>query len=119
METASAEKKSIFDWIIRGTFLLLIVLVPLFFSLELTTYTLPKVVLSQILVLSPSGRLAYQDDAPRGRFLQTVHALLSDSCLFCDIRFFAFPGDEPAGRDEPSLSSLCLCRRLFRRDQPL
>ena len=51
METASTEEKSVFDWIIRGTFLLLIVLVPLFFSLQLTTYTLPKVVLSQILVL--------------------------------------------------------------------
>ena len=44
------EKKSILDWITRGSFFLLIVLVPLFFSLELTTYTLPKVVLSQILV---------------------------------------------------------------------
>ena len=50
MEMASIEKKSIFDWIIRGAFCLLIVLVPLFFSFDLTTYTLPKVVLSQILV---------------------------------------------------------------------
>jgi hypothetical protein len=41
-------KRSVLDWILRGSFLLLIVLVPLFFSLELTTYTLPKVVLSQI-----------------------------------------------------------------------
>ncbi|OGP88478.1 MAG: hypothetical protein A2156_03370 [Deltaproteobacteria bacterium RBG_16_48_10] len=44
------ENKSIFDWIIRGPFFLLIVLIPLFFSLHLTTYTLPKVALSQILV---------------------------------------------------------------------
>lgn len=44
------EEKSIFDRVIRGSFFLLILLVPLFFSLELTTYTLPKVVLSQILV---------------------------------------------------------------------
>ena len=50
METASAEKKSVFDWIIRGAFFLIIVLVPLFFSFQLTTYTLPKVVLSQVLV---------------------------------------------------------------------
>ncbi len=49
MNTTSISKKSVFDWIIRGTFFLLIVLVPLFFSLQLTTYTLPKVVLSQIL----------------------------------------------------------------------
>lgn len=51
METASSEKRSVFDWTVRGMFFLLIVLVPLFFSLELTTYTLPKVVLTQILVL--------------------------------------------------------------------
>jgi hypothetical protein len=44
------EKKSILDWITRGSFFLLIVAVPLFFSFELTTFTLPKVVLSQILV---------------------------------------------------------------------
>ncbi len=50
METARAEKKTILDWIIRGGVFLLIVSVPLFFSLELTTYTLPKVVLSQVLV---------------------------------------------------------------------
>jgi hypothetical protein len=49
MDTTSLSKKSILDWITRGSFFLLIVLVPLFFSLELTTYTLPKVVLSQIL----------------------------------------------------------------------
>jgi Tfp pilus assembly protein PilF len=45
----SMEKKSVLDWIIRGSFFLLIVLIPLYFSLQLTTYTLPKVVLSQIL----------------------------------------------------------------------
>ena len=44
------EKKHIFDWIFRGAFFLLIVLVPLFFSFQLTTYTLPKVVIAQILV---------------------------------------------------------------------
>ena len=44
------EKKSIFDWIFRGAFFLLLVLVPLFFSFQLTTYTLPKVVITQILV---------------------------------------------------------------------
>ena len=44
------EKKSIFDVIIRVAFFLLIVLVPLFFSFQLTTYTLPKVVIAQILV---------------------------------------------------------------------
>ena len=49
METAWAEKKTFLDWIIRGGVFLLIVFVPLFFSLELTTYTLPKVVLSQVL----------------------------------------------------------------------
>jgi O-antigen ligase/Flp pilus assembly protein TadD len=48
--SASMEEKSIFDRVIRGSFVLLILLVPLFFSFELTTYTLPKVVLSQILV---------------------------------------------------------------------
>src|SRR4030042_2251879 len=45
----SMGKKSILDWITRGSFFLLIVAVPLFFSFELTTFTLPKVVLSQIL----------------------------------------------------------------------
>ena len=50
MDTASLPKKSILDWITRGSFFLLIVLVPLFFSLQLTTYTLPKVVLSQVFV---------------------------------------------------------------------
>ena len=49
MDTTSILKKSILDWITRGSFFLLIVLVPLFFSLQLTTYTLPKVVLSQVL----------------------------------------------------------------------
>lgn len=44
------QKKSIFDWIFRGAFFLLIVLVPLFFTFKLTTYTLPKVVIAQILV---------------------------------------------------------------------
>lgn len=44
------EKKSILDWITRGSFFLVLVLIPLFFSLQLTTYTLPKVVLSQIFV---------------------------------------------------------------------
>lgn len=43
------EKKSALDWMIRGSFFLLIVAVPLFFSFELTTYTLPKVILSQVL----------------------------------------------------------------------
>lgn len=42
------EEKSIFDRVIRGSLLLLILLVPLFFSFEFTTYTLPKVVLSQV-----------------------------------------------------------------------
>jgi Tfp pilus assembly protein PilF len=51
MSSVSIDKQSIVDWILRGTFFLLIVLVPLFFSLQLTTYTLPKVVLSQILLL--------------------------------------------------------------------
>ena len=44
------EKKSVFDIIIRGAFSLLLILVPLFFSFQLTTYTLPKVVIAQILV---------------------------------------------------------------------
>ncbi|MGD0915722.1 MAG: tetratricopeptide repeat protein [Thermodesulfobacteriota bacterium] len=44
------EEKPIFDWIFKGAFFLLIVLVPLFFSFQLTTYTLPKVVIAQILV---------------------------------------------------------------------
>lgn len=44
------EEKSIFDRVIGGSFFLLILLVPLFFSFEFTTYTLPKVVLSQVLV---------------------------------------------------------------------
>jgi len=44
------EKQSIFDWVIRGAFLLLLVLVPLYFSFELTTYTLPKVVIAQVMV---------------------------------------------------------------------
>ena len=44
------EKKSVFDVIVRVAFFLLIVLVPLFFSFQLTTYTLPKVVIAQILV---------------------------------------------------------------------
>jgi O-antigen ligase/Tfp pilus assembly protein PilF len=48
MKPTSISKKSILDWITHGSFFLLIVLVPLFFSLELTTYTLPKVVLSQV-----------------------------------------------------------------------
>ena len=49
METARTGGKNAFDWVIRGGIFLLIVLIPLFFSLELTTYTLPKVVLSQVL----------------------------------------------------------------------
>jgi O-antigen ligase/Tfp pilus assembly protein PilF len=44
------EKKSIFDWGIRGGLFLLIVLVPLFFSFQLTTYSLPKIAITQILV---------------------------------------------------------------------
>ena len=44
------EKQSIFDWIIRGAFFLLLVLVPLYFSFQLTTYTLPKVVITQVIV---------------------------------------------------------------------
>ena len=44
------KKGSIFDWIFKGAFFLLIVLVPLFFTFKLTTYTLPKVVIAQILV---------------------------------------------------------------------
>jgi Flp pilus assembly protein TadD/O-antigen ligase len=50
METVLNERKSVFDWIIRGSFLLLLVGVPLYFSYDLTTYTLPKIVLSQVLV---------------------------------------------------------------------
>jgi tetratricopeptide (TPR) repeat protein len=50
MGTESMEKKSVFDVIIRGAFFLLLILVPLFFSFKLTTYTLPKVVIAQILV---------------------------------------------------------------------
>ena len=49
MEMTAAEKKTVFDWIIRGAFFLLVVSVPLYFSLDLTTYTLPKVVLAQVL----------------------------------------------------------------------
>jgi len=44
------EKQSIFDWIIRGAFFLLLVLVPLYFSFQFTTYTLPKVVITQVIV---------------------------------------------------------------------
>ena len=44
------EKQSLFDWIIRGAFFLLLVLVPLYFNLQLTTYTLPKVVITQVIV---------------------------------------------------------------------
>ena len=40
----------IFDSFIKGQFLLLLVLVPLYFSFQLTTYTLPKVVIAQVLV---------------------------------------------------------------------
>ncbi len=43
------EKRSIFDWGMRGGFFLLIVLVPLFFSFQLTTYSLPKIAITQIL----------------------------------------------------------------------
>ena len=51
MPTDSAmEKKSVFDIIIQGVFFLLLILVPLFFSFQLTTYTIPKVVIAQILV---------------------------------------------------------------------
>ena len=50
MGTQNKEKVSLLGWITRGSFFLLLVLIPLFFSLQLTTYTLPKVVLSQILV---------------------------------------------------------------------
>ncbi len=49
METTASEKKNTFDWIIRAGFLLLVVSVPLYFSFDLTTYTLPKVVLAQML----------------------------------------------------------------------
>ena len=49
METTAAEKKNVFDRVIRGAFFLLVVSVPLYFSLDLTTYTLPKVVLAQVL----------------------------------------------------------------------
>ncbi|HSB06964.1 MAG TPA: hypothetical protein VLK23_17445, partial [Thermodesulfobacteriota bacterium] len=49
MNTIPISKYSVFDWITRGSFFLLIVAVPLFFSFELTTYTLPKVILSQVL----------------------------------------------------------------------
>ena len=44
------RKDAVFDGGIRGGFFLLIVLVPLFFSFQLTIYTLPKVVLAQTLV---------------------------------------------------------------------
>lgn len=50
MHIEPIQKRSVFDWIIRGCFFLLLVFIPLFFSLQLTTYTLPKVVLTQILV---------------------------------------------------------------------
>ena len=50
MGTESMEKKSVFDVIIRGAFFLLLMLVPLYFSFKLTTYTLPKVVIAQVLV---------------------------------------------------------------------
>jgi hypothetical protein len=40
----------LFDYIIKGLFFLLLVSVPLFFSFEFTTYTLPKVVLTQVIV---------------------------------------------------------------------
>jgi Tfp pilus assembly protein PilF len=46
------RKDSVFDWGIRGGLFLLIVLVPLCFSFQLTTYTLPKIVLAQTLVCS-------------------------------------------------------------------
>lgn len=46
--SAAMEERSTFDRVIRGSFVLLILLVPLFFSFEFTTYTLPKVVLSQV-----------------------------------------------------------------------
>ncbi len=43
-------KKSLFDWVIKISFFLIIFLVPLIFSFEFTTYTLPKVILNQVLV---------------------------------------------------------------------
>ncbi len=46
----TTEKKSTFDCAIRISFFFLILLVPLFFSFKFTTYTIPKVVLSQVLV---------------------------------------------------------------------
>lgn len=57
LETIPKEEKPdllfsppIFAYFIKGLFFLLVVLVPLFFSFQLTTYTLPKVVLTQLLV---------------------------------------------------------------------
>jgi len=53
METFSEQfmrKDSVFNWAIRGAFLLLIVLVPLYFNFQFTTYTLPKVAFTQVLV---------------------------------------------------------------------
>ncbi len=55
--TISEEERSglrsstpLFDYSIKGLLLLLVVAVPLIFTFELTTYTLPKVVLTQIIV---------------------------------------------------------------------
>jgi O-antigen ligase/Tfp pilus assembly protein PilF len=55
MDTVPRSKRSVLDWTLRGFFLLLLVLVPLFFSLDLTTYTLPKVVLCQVLACLALG----------------------------------------------------------------
>ncbi len=50
MPTKSFSPLPVFDYLIRGLLFLLVVSVPLFFSFYFTTYTLPKVVLAQLLV---------------------------------------------------------------------
>jgi tetratricopeptide (TPR) repeat protein len=50
MPTKSFPPIPVFDFLIRGFLFLLVVSVPLFFSFHFTTYTLPKVVLTQVLV---------------------------------------------------------------------
>jgi len=50
MPTKSVPSIPVFDFLIRGFLFLLVVSVPLFFSFHFTTYTLPKVVLTQLLV---------------------------------------------------------------------
>jgi len=68
--SGQASVGRIFDTFIKGLFLLLLVFVPLYFSFELTTYTLPKVVIAQVTVsfllafwflkMIAEGRLSFQ-----------------------------------------------------------